>query len=170
VATGEPVALIDAADALDPRSVPAEVRPHLLWVRPKDVLTSLKCADLLLDAGGFALVALYLVDVRELSRTRASLRATWRQGVGSAAWARLAQRAEHAHSGLLVTLDDRSAYAPGAFAHVSLAVERHGVVWRKHQWLESVQSEIVVERARGVTHSDARHAIERRGEVSFAVA
>ncbi len=146
VRTGEPSALIDVADALDPRALDPDVRPRILWVRPRDVLTALKCMDLLLDAGGFGLVALYLVGVRDLGRSTG--RATAKQGVGSAAWVRIAQRAEQARSCVVVTLDARSAHAPGAFAHASLAVERRGVVWRRKELLESLRSEVVVARGR----------------------
>src|SRR5260221_680302 len=45
-----------------------------------------------------------------------------RRGIGPAAWARLARRAQAAHAALLVVLDERSPHAPGPFAHASLEV------------------------------------------------
>jgi hypothetical protein len=164
---GEPAALIDAADALDPRALHPDDRARLLWVRPGDVLTALRCADLLLDAGGFALVALYLVGVppvreRDVARARAhaarprdpmhttrdAVAVTGRRGVGSAAWARLAQRAERARAGVLVVLDPHSAHAPGGFVHAALEVKRHRAVWQGRALLETVHGEITVTRSR----------------------
>jgi hypothetical protein len=165
--TGEPVALIDAADALDPRALHPDDRPRVLWIRPPDALAAMKCADLLLDAGGFALVAMYLVGVGTAVRhdhTRArqhamrerdpahttteQVRVTGKQGIGSAAWARIAQRAERAKSGMVVALDAKSTHAPGAFAYASLGVSHHRAHWRGRKLLETVECRIDVTRSK----------------------
>ncbi len=165
--SGEPVALIDAADALDPRALHPDDRARVLWIRPPDALSAMKCADLLLDAGGFALVALYLVGVgtavrrnhaREIEHARRErdpahttterVQVTGRQGIGSAAWSRIAQRAERAKCGIVVTLDARSPHAPGAFAYASLGVSHHRSHWRGRALLETVECRIDVARSK----------------------
>src|SRR4051794_34977274 len=64
-AMGELCAIIDVADALDPRSAvrAGVILPRLLWVRPTCMLDGLKAADWVLDAGGFGLVVLYVAGV-----------------------------------------------------------------------------------------------------------
>lgn len=61
----EACALIDARDAFDPHS--AEVAgvnlKNLLWVRCRNIDQSLRAADLLLQGGGFGLIALDLNDI-----------------------------------------------------------------------------------------------------------
>ncbi len=61
----EACALIDAQDAFDPYS--AEIAGvklrNLLWVRCRNADQSLRAADLLLQAGGFGLIALDLSDI-----------------------------------------------------------------------------------------------------------
>jgi RecA DNA recombination protein len=59
---GEMTACVDLADALHPESVRgAGADLHrLLWVRPRSVTDALRCTDLLLQAGGFAVVVLDL--------------------------------------------------------------------------------------------------------------
>lgn len=156
--TGEPVALIDPVDALDPRALSPGDRSQLLWIRPSDVFTALRCADLLLDAGGFAMVAMYLVGVAsvrarnavrtELHAVRETATVTERRGIHPSAWARLARRAERARSAMLVVLDPRSSYAPGVFAYASLQVRRHRAVWCEHAPLEAVEGEIAVTRSK----------------------
>lgn len=64
-AQAESCALIDARDAFDPHS--AETAgvdlKKLLWVRCRDIDQSLRAADLLLQGGGFGLIALDLSDL-----------------------------------------------------------------------------------------------------------
>lgn len=62
----EVCALIDAQDALDPQSVvTAGADPQrLLWVRCGNIEQALSATDLLLQSGGFGLVAVDLADVR----------------------------------------------------------------------------------------------------------
>lgn len=131
---GEPAALIDAADALDPADLHPDERARLLWVRPRTVLAALQSADLILDAGGFAMAALYLVGVRER--------------VPASAWSRLAQRAAQANTTLLV-VGEGGVSAPGSFAAVSLASRRRRVRWMGARLLDAVQGELVVLRRRG---------------------
>lgn len=109
-ARGELVALVDAADALDPRSAHASgvALERLLWVRPRSLDEALKAADRVLDAGGFGLVVLYLCGVG--GRVR-----------GETAWARLQRRAEAARSAVLVVGDRPVATA---FAAAGLEIVR----------------------------------------------
>jgi hypothetical protein len=56
---GEVAAVVDLPDALDPLSLAragADLE-RVLWVRPPSPQTALKCAELILSAGGFGLVA-----------------------------------------------------------------------------------------------------------------
>jgi hypothetical protein len=61
----EACALIDARDAFDPHSAEAAGvnLENLLWVRCRDINQSLRAADLLLQGGGFGLIALDLSDI-----------------------------------------------------------------------------------------------------------
>jgi len=139
---GEPVALIDAADALEPDDLSPDERARLLWVRPADLRAALRCADLLLDGGGFALVALYLVG--------APPSAAFPRGVPASAWARLAQRALGANAALLVVTDGDPRFRPGAFAAVGLAVQRRRALWvGGAPLLDGVEAELMVRRLRG---------------------
>jgi recombination protein RecA len=61
----EACALVDSRDAFDPRSADGagvELK-NLLWVRCQNIDQSLRATDLLLQGGGFGLVALDLSDV-----------------------------------------------------------------------------------------------------------
>lgn len=141
-AAGEPVALIDVADALEPEDLSPDERARLLWVRPPDLHAALRCADLILDGGGFALVALYLVGGAP-SKVLA-------RGVPASAWARLAQRAGSANAALLVVTDGDPRLRPGAFAAVGLAVQRRRALWvGGAPLLDGVEAEIMVRRLRG---------------------
>ena len=96
---GEWVALVDIADGFDPRTAEAAGLPldRLLWIRPRSLLDGFKAADLVLDAGGFGLVVVYLCGIgasRELRRFAID-----------AIFARLRQRAEHAQASVLVVAD-----------------------------------------------------------------
>lgn len=61
----EACALIDARDAFDPHSAEAAGvnLKNLLWVRCRNIDQSLRAADLLLQGGGFGLIALDLSDI-----------------------------------------------------------------------------------------------------------
>jgi RecA/RadA recombinase len=120
-ATGELVAVVDVADALDPRSAARAgvILPRLLWVRPTNVLDGLRAADWVLDAGGFGLVVLYLAGAPVTERRFARPR-------GETPWIRLARRAERAKSALVVVADRPMV---GTVAAVSLAGERGRARW-----------------------------------------
>ena len=108
---GELCALIDPADAFDPRGARAaglELR-RLLWVRPTTLSQALRATEIALEAR-FALVALDLADARTTTQP----------------WARLARRAEKQGSALLVL--SRSAQA-GAFASATVALSRAQPRW-----------------------------------------
>lgn len=112
---GELVALVDVADALDPRTAAAAglALPRLLWVRPRSWVEGLKATDRVLDAGGFGLVVLYLCGTS--GRVR-----------GDAAWARLLKRAESARSAVLIATDRPLI---GSFAAAALESRRLRPVW-----------------------------------------
>lgn len=69
------VALIDAADAFDPCSHPADLYRHLVWVRCPGVAAALQVADLMVRDANFGLVVVDLKHVapRELRRTPATM-------------------------------------------------------------------------------------------------
>lgn len=121
--TGELVALVDLADALDPPSAAAagvELR-RLLWVRPGQLLDGLKAVDWLLDAGGFGLVLLYLAGLVDEHGGRGG-----RTKSSEALWRRLAQRAERARTALVVAADRPLV---GAVAALSLQTTRGRAQW-----------------------------------------
>jgi RecA/RadA recombinase len=120
-AAGELVALVDVADALDPRSAARAgvILPRLLWVRPTSMLDGLRAADWVLDAGGFGLVVLYLAGAAVTERRFARPR-------GETPWIRLARRAERARAALVV-VGDRPLV--GTVAQVALAAERGHARW-----------------------------------------
>lgn len=112
-------ALVDASDAFDPASgARAGVAlERLLWIRcGGNAEHALKATDLLLQAGGFGLVAMDLGDVAPETARRISL----------ASWYRLRRAIEHTPTALVVV--ER---APHARACATLALEcrRSGVRW-----------------------------------------
>lgn len=138
--SGEPVALVDVADALDPNDLGREARERVLWVRPASVLAGLKSADVILDAGGFSMVALYLVGL-----------GAGRERIPSSAWTRLVQRAEAARTALLAVTDASArpgGTSPGSFAAVTLDARRTQAVWRARCLLDAVEGEVTVLRNR----------------------
>ncbi len=93
-ARAEVCALVDAEDAFDPCSAAAAgVRlERLLWVRcPHSAEQALKAADLLVQGGGFGLVAMDLGDT--------SLQSAWR--ISLASWFRLRRAVEHTPTALV---------------------------------------------------------------------
>jgi len=108
---GAQTALIDPADAFDPEAAAlAGVRlDRVLWIRPQQALDAFRAADLVLDAGGFGVVAL------EAGRARSS-----------SVWPRLSLRAERAGSVLLVSGERREA---GTFAALVLRMHRGSARW-----------------------------------------
>ena len=105
-ARDEICALVDAEDAFDPTSAAAAgVRlERLLWVRPAhNAEQALKAADLLIQGGGFGLVAMDLGDTRPETARRISL----------TSWFRLRRGVEHTPT-VLVTLARQSNAKPCA--------------------------------------------------------
>jgi hypothetical protein len=111
---GELVAWVDAEDALDPLSVEAAepVIERFLWVRTSGREArklALQSADLLVDAGGFAVVVLDLLGGREVST--------------SSPWVRLARRLSGTRTALVVL---GRGVVTGSAAHLRLECRRRG--------------------------------------------
>jgi len=128
-AAGELCALIDPADAFDPRP-PGIDLSRLLWIRPHDPVQALRAAEIALEAR-FALVA---VDLAEIGRRPRQPRGVVQivrfekkpPSPGASPWARLARRAEK-HGGAVLVLA-RSAQA-GTFACATIELERGTSLW-----------------------------------------
>jgi hypothetical protein len=138
-ATGELAALIDVADALDPRSAQAAgiILPRLLWVRPRSIGDGLKAADWLLDAGGFGLVILYAAGTRG-------------PRIAEAAWIKLARRAERAASAVVV-IGDRPLVGPVAVMSLQATLGRARWVGGERggpRLLDGVHGKIAVARSK----------------------
>jgi len=76
----EACALVDSRDAFDPYSAEAAGidLKNLLWVRCRNIDQSLRAADLILQAGGFGMVALDLSDIPTETARRVPLNAWFR--------------------------------------------------------------------------------------------
>jgi hypothetical protein len=135
----EPVAFIDGADALDPDSVPELLRPRMLWVRARSALEALSCAEQVLDAGGFAMVCIYLVGARPTSSERL---------VGPGHWTRVLQRAEAAKSLAIAVCDGDDPRAPGPLARASMTTTRRAPRWDRGSVLDGVEVELALARNR----------------------
>jgi hypothetical protein len=112
-------ALVDTSDAFDPTSAAAAgvSLGRLLWIRcGGNAEHALKATDLLLQAGGFGLVAMDLGDIAPITARRISL----------ASWYRLRHAVENTPASLVVVEQ-----APHARACATLAVEcaRARVQW-----------------------------------------
>ena len=131
---GEVVACVDLADALHPASVAGagtDLR-RLLWVRPRSLTEGFRCAELLLQAGGFALVAF-------------DLGTTLPRSLRTHVWPRLLRAAEQSHTALLVLAPQRVA---GSCAVLSLSVQSRGPLWQPGTWplFEGFQTSLAVVR------------------------
>ncbi len=105
-ARGELVALIDTCDRFDPASAAAAGLDlsRLLWVRDSgDAARALKAAMLVLQAGGFGVVAFDLVDVRPLAL----------RSFPFTTWLRLARAIEGSETVALLVASERLARSPG---------------------------------------------------------
>jgi len=105
---GEHVAFVDSSDTFDPEAA-AEAGVALertLWIRPRNFRETLRATDLVLDAGGFGVVAL--------------------DGRGAVPWARFALRVERSGSVLLALGERREA---GTFAAVAFGLSRVRSRW-----------------------------------------
>src|ERR1039457_3493468 len=118
-AQGEVCALVDAEDSFDPASAEAAgVRlERLLWVRSAhNAEHALKAADLLIQGGGFGLVAMDLGDTPTETARRISL----------TSWFRLRRAVEHTPT-VLVTLARQS--NAKTCASLILECKRERVAW-----------------------------------------
>jgi hypothetical protein len=131
---GEVVACVDLADALHPESLTSAGTDlqRLLWVRPSSVTDALRCAELILQAGGFAVVVL-------------DMGATLPRSLRSHVWPRLLHAAEQSHTALVVLTPRRIA---GSFAVLSLRLQLRSVVWRRGLWplLEGSENAVLLAR------------------------
>lgn len=117
---GEITACIDVAGALHPPSVAAagaDLR-RLLWVRPPSAREAVRCAELILQAGGFGVVAL-------------DFGASPPRGLRANVWPRLMRAAELSHVPLVVFAPYRVA---GSFSVLGLQLRQRRVVWRPGLW------------------------------------
>jgi len=137
-ARGEAAALVDPADAFDPHSaaLAGVDLARLLWVRSRDRKEALRGAELILEAGGFGVVAL---DLRTL-RGRISV-------LPRAAWMRLRQRAADAKAALLVLSGTGEV---GTFAALSIEARCRRTRWRGNgqRWLAGLELSFTLLRRR----------------------
>ncbi|MFQ5665721.1 MAG: hypothetical protein ACE5I7_04745 [Candidatus Binatia bacterium] len=131
---GEVVACVDLADALHPASIGgagADLQ-RVLWVRPPSVVEGVRCTELLLQAGGFGVVAFDLGAQRPHP---------FRNHV----WPRLARAAEHSRTALVILAPQRVA---GSFAALSLGVRPRTVLWQRGAWplFDGFHTTVLVER------------------------
>jgi len=117
---GEVVACVDLADALHPASVAAAGADlqRVLWVRPPSITDGLRCTELLLQAGGFAVVAF-------------DLGATLPRPLRARVWPRLLHAAEQSHTALVVLAPQRVA---GSCAVLSLGLRPRALRWQRGAW------------------------------------
>ncbi len=116
-AAHEVTALVDVSNSFNPLTA-RHARVDLtsiLWVRPPSLRQGMHCAELILSAGGFGLVALDLEGV--------SLR-----HMRHHSWPRLARAAERSGAALVVLAPQRLA---GSFAALDIAVTRRRVLWSR---------------------------------------
>jgi recombination protein RecA len=92
-------ALIDAGNNFDPLSAThaGVYLPHLLWLRCQGAEKALKAADVVIQAGGFGVVALDFAGVPSWDARRISL----------ASWFRLRHAVEKTPTALIVVGDER---------------------------------------------------------------
>jgi len=131
---GEVVAWIDLADALHPASVAAAgaALERVLWVRPPSLTDGLRCTELLLQAGGFGVVAF-------------DLGAPLPRPLRSRVWPRLLHAAEQSHTALVVLAPQRIA---GSCAVLSLGLRPRAPLWQRGVWslFEGFETTLLVER------------------------
>jgi hypothetical protein len=133
----EVCALVDAEDSFDPVSA-AESGvwlPQLLWIRGHNAEQALKAVDLLIQGGGFGLVAMDLGDTPVESARRISL----------TSWFRLRRAVEHTPA-VLVTVG-RQSYAKTC-ASLMLECGREREVWSGARGSSRLLRRIEVRRVR----------------------
>jgi hypothetical protein len=134
---GAVVAWIDPDDTLDPETAAAAglLLTRVLWVHPRDPKDALRAADLLLAAGGFALVVLDLVRP-EVAR-------------GFTRWVRLSRAAERSGTTLLVLSAERLV---GPLAALGLEATARRAEWSsgpgRRPLLLGIATRLAVARAR----------------------
>lgn len=121
-ARGEAVALVDASDTFDPASAAAHglALPRLLWVRAsgeEHASRALKAFSLILQAGGFGLVALDVADVPAPALRRFPL----------TTWMRVARIIEGSDTVALLVGRERLARSAGG---VTIALEASPARWQ----------------------------------------
>jgi RecA/RadA recombinase len=130
----EVTAYVDLADSLSPASFAAAGvdLERLVWVRPPSLKDALRCAEILLQAGGFAAVTLDLGD--RLPRPDYRLPAIgdrypprFRLNV----WPRLARAAEQSRAALIVLAPQR---LTGSVAALGVQTRVHNTLWRRGAW------------------------------------
>ena len=103
---GEAVALIDACDRFDPAAAEAAGvdLSKLLWVRDTgDALRALKAMNLVLQAGGFGVVAFDVADVHAMALRQFPF----------TTWMRMARVIEGGQTAAVIVAADRLARSPG---------------------------------------------------------
>jgi hypothetical protein len=112
-ASGEAVAWVDPEDSLEPDAAARSglVLERTLWVRPRSLDDAFRAADLLLAAGGFALVVLDVAESPPQPHVH---------------WTRLSRAAERTRTALLVVSKRPHA---GAVAALALEVAARRVRW-----------------------------------------
>lgn len=111
---GEAVALIDACDRFDPASAEAAGvdLSKLLWVRDTgDALRALKAMNLVLQAGGFGVVAFDVADVPAMGLRQFPY----------TTWMRMARVIEGGQTAAVIVAAERLARSPGG---VTIALDR----------------------------------------------
>ena len=144
---GALASVIDAADAFDPSSAGAAGvdLARVLWARPLAVAEALRCAEHVLDAGGFDLVVVDLAFATAQEKPR----------VPDSAWPRLRKSAASAEAGLVLLTRERLAGASADLA-LELATARARFA-AQPSWLEALESQVALVRNRaGPTDCSAR--------------
>ena len=116
---GEAVAVIDTCDRFDPAAANAVGvdLSRLLWVRERgDAARALKAMNLVLQAGGFGVVAFDLADVPPLAIRQFPY----------TTWMRIARVIEGRQTAALIVANDRIARSPGG---TSLVLDRAAARW-----------------------------------------
>jgi hypothetical protein len=153
----EVTAYVDLADSLHPQSFAAAGvdLERLLWVRPPSLKDAVRCTEIILQAGGFAAVALdfgnrlsvighrYATDRSRLNAHRLPITdhrsptiTTSHQSPTTShfrlnVWPRLARAAERAHAALIVLAPQR---VTGSVAMLGIETRVHKTLWRHGAW------------------------------------
>ena len=157
---GEPAALIDLGDHLDPQAAVAAGVDlgRLLWVRPTRLREALAAAEIAL-AGAFPLVVLELGGAPLRASSAPGGRNGARRGSDEHAWLRLARAARHHRGALLVSTPYR---ITGTAAAEVLALSRRRGVWLGSgdapRLLLGVDSRLQREKSRRATHGSTQSA------------